>query len=244
MIDQEIEIETPDGLMNTFITYPDIGGPYPVVLFLMDGKGKRNELHDMARRLAEAGYFVLLPNLFYRTVREYIPDWSDEKEMEIMFGHMSSISNSMIVKDCRALLEYSGTQKSAKPGPVGTIGYSMSGAFVFATAAEISDRIKAAASFFGYRVFTEESDSPHLTASQIEGEIYFAFAENDEFVPQQEIDNLVAHLNNLDINSRIEIYPGTAHGFTFPEDNEEYDEQATNRHWKEMLEMFERRLCD
>jgi carboxymethylenebutenolidase len=243
MAEKEIDIETPDGLMNTFITYPDEGGPHPVALFLMDAMGKRNELHDMARRLAAAGYYVLLPNLYYRTIREYLPDWSDEeKEMEIMFGHTSTITNSMIVGDCRALLEYADRQKSAKSGPVGAVGYSMGGTFAFAAAAEIPDRINAAASIFGYQLFTDEPDSPHLAASQIEGEMYFAFAENDEFTPQQEIDNLEAHLNTLDINSRIEIYPGTVHGFTFPEDNDEFDEQATERHWKEILEMFERRL--
>ncbi len=243
MIEQDLDIETPDGKMNTFITFPDEGGPFPVVLFLMDAMGKRKELHDMARRLAGAGYYVLLPNLYYRTIREYLPDWSDEeKEMEIMFGHMSTITNSMIVEDCRALLEYADGQISAKSGAVGAVGYSMGGAFVFAAAAKFPDRIKAAASIFGGYLFTDKPDSPHLTADQIEGEIYFACAENDEFVPQQEIDRLKAHLNTLDINSRIEIYPGTAHGFTFPEDNDEYDEQATERHWKEILEMFERRL--
>ena len=98
MIEQELDIETPDGKMNTFITFPEEGGPFPVVLFLMDAMGKRKELHDMTRRLAEAGYYVLLPNLYYRRIRKYIPDWSDEeKEMEIMFGHISSISNSMIL---------------------------------------------------------------------------------------------------------------------------------------------------
>ena len=118
----------------------------------------------------------------------------------------------------------------------------MSGAFVFAAAAEIPDRIKATASIFGYQIFTDEPDSPHLTAGQIEGEIYFACAGNDDYVPQKEIDGLEAHLKTIDINSRVEIYPGTAHGFTFPEGSEGYDDQATERHWKEILEMFERRL--
>jgi carboxymethylenebutenolidase len=70
MAEKEIDIETPDGLMNTFITYPDEGGPHPVVLFLMDAMGKRDELHDMARSLTGAGYYVLLLNLYYRRVRE------------------------------------------------------------------------------------------------------------------------------------------------------------------------------
>jgi carboxymethylenebutenolidase len=119
---------------------------------------------------------------------------------------------------------------------------TIGGAGVFAVAAEIPDRIKAAASIFGYQIFSDETDSPHLAASQIEGEIYCACAGNDDYVPQIEIEKLEAHLNTLDINSRVEVYPGTAHGFTFPEGNEEYDEQATERHWKEILEMFERRL--
>lgn len=243
MIEQELDIETPDGKMNTFITFPEEGGPFPVVLFLMDAMGKRDELHDMARRLAKAGYYVLLPNLYYRRIREYLPDWNDEeKEMEILFGHMNSISNSMIVEDCRVLLEFADGQDSAKHGAAGAIGYSMSGAFVFAAAAQLSDRIKAAASIFGYQLFTENPDSPHLTADKINGEIYFACAENDEYVPQQEIDNLQAHLSSLDLNSRVEVYPGTAHGFTFPEGSEHFDEQATERHWKEVLEMFERGL--
>ena len=71
MIDQHLEIPTPDGQMNTFVTHPEEGGPFPVVFFYMDAPGKREELHDMARRLGSGGYYVVLPNLYYRTVREF-----------------------------------------------------------------------------------------------------------------------------------------------------------------------------
>ncbi len=72
MIINEIEIETPCGLMNTFITRPDENGPFPVVLFLMDAPGKREELHDMASRVATSGYYVMLPNLYYRRTRNFV----------------------------------------------------------------------------------------------------------------------------------------------------------------------------
>jgi carboxymethylenebutenolidase len=78
MISQELDIETSDGQMNTLVTYPEDGGPFPVVLFFMDAMGKREELHEMAGRIAAVGYYVLLPNLYYRRVREYVPDWTDE----------------------------------------------------------------------------------------------------------------------------------------------------------------------
>ncbi|MCY3793106.1 MAG: dienelactone hydrolase family protein, partial [Gammaproteobacteria bacterium] len=72
MIEHHIDIETPDGAMNTFIVHPDEGGPHPLAVFYMDAPGKREELHDMARRLATAGYYVMLPNLYYRRVREFV----------------------------------------------------------------------------------------------------------------------------------------------------------------------------
>ena len=52
MIEKHLDIPTADGSMNTFVVYPEEGGPHPVVLFYMDAPGKREELHDMARRLA------------------------------------------------------------------------------------------------------------------------------------------------------------------------------------------------
>ncbi len=93
MIDAEIDIVTQDGPMNTFISHPEEGGPYPVILFLMDAPGYREELHDMARRRATAGYYVMLPNLYYRRTRALIVNGAPESR-EIMFGHMNSLSNT------------------------------------------------------------------------------------------------------------------------------------------------------
>ena len=243
MIEQELDIQTPDGEMNTFITYPEEGGPFPVVLFLMDAPGKREELHDMARRLATAGYYVLLPNLYYRRLREYVPDWTDEEaEMEIMFEHLNSLSNAMVVEDCRTLFDYAEHQEAAKSGAAGAVGYSMGGSFVFAAAAQIPDRIKAAASIFGFRLFTDADDSSHLEAHKITGEMYFCFAENDQWVPQGMIEELEAHLKGTGIKYRVEIYPGTEHGFTFPSNEDNYHKPSVERHWDRLLTMYGRTL--
>ena len=100
MIEEHIDIQTKDGAMNTFITRPDQGGPFPVIIFLMDAPGKREELHDMARRIATVGYYVMLPNLYYRQVREFVvgPD-----TREVMFGYMNALSNDMICEDVGVL---------------------------------------------------------------------------------------------------------------------------------------------
>ena len=173
MIDREVDIQTKDGAMNTFITHPEEGGPHPVVLFLMDAPGKREELHDMARRLGSAGYYVMLPNLYYRQVREFkmTPDNRDE-----MFEYMRALSNAMVCEDVGTLFDVAAKDSAARDGASGCVGYCMSGPFAFAAAAAFPDRIKASASFHGVRLFSDAKDSPHLDAHKIRGEIYFGCA--------------------------------------------------------------------
>ncbi len=168
MIDRDIDIETPDGVMNTFITHPEEEGPHPLVLFLMDAPGKREELHDMARRLGSAGYYVLLPNLYYRRVREYKIENSNREEM---YSHMNSLTNAMVCEDVYTLINFAETDSAARNGKSGCVGYCMSGPFAFAAAAAFPEQIAASACFHGVRLCTDSPDSPHLNADKITGEI-------------------------------------------------------------------------
>ena len=178
MIEAEIDVQTADGAMNTFVTRPDGDGPFPLVVFLMDAPGKREELHDMARRIATVGYCVMLPNLYYRRVKDFVmaPDKREE-----MFGHMNSLTNAMVCQDVQALFDLSAQDAAVSPGPAGCVGYCMSGPFAFAAAAAFGDRIRASASFHGVRLYNDADDSPHLDAHKIGGEMYFGCAETDEW---------------------------------------------------------------
>ena len=140
MIEQELDIKTAGGAMNTFITRPDGEGPYPLVVFLMDAPGKREELHDMARRIATVGYYVVLPNLYYRSARDFVmgPDKREE-----MFAHMNSLTNALVCEDIQALFDYTATDPAASEGVAGCVGYCMSGPFAFAAASAFADRIVA-----------------------------------------------------------------------------------------------------
>ncbi|MEZ5596316.1 MAG: dienelactone hydrolase family protein [Pseudomonadales bacterium] len=239
MREREIDIQTADGAMNTFITHPEEGGPHPVVVFLMDAPGKREELHDMARRLGTAGYYVLLPNLYYRRTRSF--EMAPERREE-MFGHMNSLSNAMVCEDVSAMLDHAATDAAAAPGPVGCVGYCMSGPFAFAAAAALPDRIAAAASFHGVRLFSEADDSPHRQAHEIRGELYFGCAETDEWAPKAMIDGLDAYLAGTGVRYRIEWYPDTHHGFVFPQRAGMYHKAAAERHWERLLALFARQL--
>jgi len=239
MIDLEIDIHTKDGVMNTFITHPEENGPHPVVIFLMDAPGKREELHDMARRLGSAGYYVMLPNLYYRRLREFDVESSSSEEM---FEHMHSLSNAMVCEDVEAIFHFAASDSAARDGKTGCVGYCMSGPFVFAAAAAFPDQIAASASFHGVRLFADAEDSPHLNAGKIRGEMYFGCAETDEYAPQKMIDDLDRHLAGTGINYRIEIYPGTEHGFVFPLRQGKYHKASAERHWERLLALYGRCL--
>ena len=146
MIDQHLDLTTTDGQMNTFITHPEEGGPHPVVFFYMDAPGKREELHDMARRLGTAGYYVVLPNLYYRSTREFDATVDFAAHGEQMGKLMFSVGYGMIRRDTEAMLEFVDADPAADASRIGAVGYCMSGPFAYAVAGMFPDRIQAAAS--------------------------------------------------------------------------------------------------
>ena len=241
MIELELDIKRKEGQMNTFVVHPDEDGPHPIILFLMDAPGKREELLQMARRIATCGYWVMLPNLYYRRVREFIADGT-QKNREKMFEHKNSLSNEMVVEDCESLLQEAKKFESASKGFVGCVGYCMSGPFVFSAAAKINNRIRATASIHGVDLMIESEHSPHKNSHKIKGEIYFGCAENDEWVPNEMIYSLSKYLAKTDINYRIEWYQGTKHGFVFPDREGKYDCASAEKHWYRILSLFERNL--
>ena len=241
MIEHEIDIPTRDGAMNSFVVHPEEGGPFPPVLFYMDAPGKREELHRMARRIASVGYYVVLPNLYYRRTREFRMERSEEG-MKRMFEMMNHLSNRSAVEDTEALLRFVDAQAEALPGPLGAVGYCMSGPFVVAAAAAYPKRFAATASIYGARLVTDRPDSAHRSVAGILGEIYFACAEIDRWASKEQIDELERALSKAGVDYRIEWYPGAQHGFAFPEREGVYDEASAERHWERLFALFERRL--
>ena len=242
MIDQQIDIPTRDGKTTTFITHPERGGPFPVIIFYMDAPAIREELRDMARRLATSGYYVMLPNLYYRSgVMELWPLPADPNspERKRMFELMGSLSIPLIMEDTKALLAHAEGQTAANTRLVGTVGYCMSGRYAVNAATHFPDRVKAAASIYGTQLATDEANSPHLAASKTKAELYFGCAENDIYAPAEVIEKVKEGMTGA--HAEVEIYPGTHHGFAFPK-RPVYDRDAAERHWERLLALYRRNL--
>ena len=244
MIDQQIEIPTKDGHTTTFVTHPERGGPFPVVIFYMDAPAIREELRDMARRLGTSGYYVMLPNLYYRSgVMELgpIPPDPEAPERKRMFGYMTSINIPLVMEDTSALLAYAESQPVANTRLVGTVGYCMSGRYAINAATHFPDRVGAAASIYGTHLATDQPDSPHLAAGKTKAELYFGCAETDVYAPRETIEKVRQTMKADGANAEVEIYPGTHHGFAFPK-RPVYHRDAAERHWERLLALYRRNL--
>ena len=242
MIEQHIDIATADGAMNTFVVHPEENGPHPVVLFYMDAPGKREELHDMARRLASVGYFVVLPNLYYRRSRDFRLTERTEAAMAQMFALMGTLDADTTRCDTQAMLDHVRAQPQADASRVGAVGYCMSGPFVVWAAAAFAEPMRCIASIHGANMVTDKSDSPHRVVSALRCESYFACAEADKWASPADIEKLQAGLVAGAAPHRIEWYPGTEHGFVFPLRAGIYDKPASERHWERLFALFARNL--
>ena len=241
MIEQTLDIPTADGAMNSFVVHPEEGGPHPVVFFYMDAPGWREELRDMARRLASVGYFVVLPNLYYRLTRDFWLTERTEAKMAHMFSLMATLDRATTVCDTAALLRFVDAHAAADATRIGAVGYCMSGPFVMWAAAEWPQRIAAIASIHGANMVTDKADSPHRMPPQIRCESYFACAEIDKWAPPADVEALAAALRDAGTPHRLEWYPGVEHGFVFPQ-RACYDRAAAERHWERLFDLFERTL--
>src|SRR3982075_4740888 len=242
MIDQQIEIPPKDGPPTTFISHPERGGPFPILIFYMDAPAIREELRDMARRLATSGYYVMLPNMYYRKgVMELgpLPADPESPERKRMFELMHSLSIPLVMDDTSALLDFAATQQAASKGPIGAVGYCMSGQYAINAATHFPDRVKAAASIYGVALATDKPDSPHLAGTKTKAELYFGCAETDVYAPPEIVEKVREGMKGT--KNEVELYPGTHHGFAFPK-RPIYDRDAAERHWERLLALYRRNL--
>jgi carboxymethylenebutenolidase len=245
VIEETLDIVTKDGAMEIFVVHPERGGPYPPVFLMMDAPGIRVELRMMAQRLATVGYYVLLPNLYYRAGRDtiYGPDVLEKGSAEQ--ARMRAVRTKMtippVMDDVGTMLAFVGEQKAAKSGPVGIHGYCMSGPYALAAAARYPERIAAAASFYGTWLVNDAEESPHLNLAKIRGELHIACAEHDELAPLPMVEELKTLFQRAGTAGEIELYPGVHHGFAFSE-RWCYDKPAAERHWERLIALYRKKL--
>lgn len=237
----KIEIKTRDGICPSYVYQPAGKGPWPAVLVFMDGLAIRPAMLELGERVAALGYYVLLPDLFYRSGPYEPMDphtvFSDpEKRKVLMEKFFAPATPANVMSDTRSFLDYLASRPQVKPGGIGTTGYCMGGLMSLTAAGTYPDRILAAASYHGGRLATDAPDSPHLLAPKMRARIYVAGAIEDQSFPDDMKERLEQALTKAGVEHRIETYQAK-HGWVF-RDTPVYDAAAAERHWQSLGELF------
>jgi carboxymethylenebutenolidase len=245
MNSKSIDIKTKDGIVPCHFFTPPEPGKRPAVIFYMDGIGIRPALCDMAERLAQNGYNVLLPNLYYRAGPmkpfDAATAFKEGPERDRLMPLVRALSHKMVMEDTASFLAFLDAQPSVAVGKIGCVGYCLGGGFTLSAAGTFPDRVAAAASLHGGRLATDQPDSPHLLASKMHAEIYVGIAGIDLHFTPEEKQRLESALQSAGVKHTVEVYADVKHGFAV-NDTPVYDRPAAERHWEKILALFARNL--
>jgi carboxymethylenebutenolidase len=245
MIEEEIEIPTPDGTSDGCLYRAEGGGRSPGVMHLTDAGGIRPSHREMARRLAAHGYTVLMPNVFYRSGRPPLFDpttsLGDERWMQRFAELREPLTAEAMERDASAYVSFLAAQSSVREGAMGVVGYCFTGSLAMRVAAARPDRIAAAASFHGGGLYTEAPTSPHPLLPRIQARLYFGHAVNDRSMPEEAIEKFDRALSAWGGRYESELYEGASHGWTVP-DSPVYNPQQAERAFGKLTELFDQTL--
>lgn len=239
MTEKAIEIRTADGVVDGFIYEPE-GKPVRAgVIHLTDIMGIRPSHVQMAKRLADEGYIVLLPNLFYRTGRpplfDFQPQIGEERTMK-RFGELRGpLTPDAVERDVGAYVDFLCAYPGVK-GMIGVVGYCFAGSVAMRTAAARPDKVAAAASFHGGHLYTKEPSSPHLLLPRIKARLLFGHAIQDQSMPEDAIKSFEQALADWGGRYESETYPAR-HGWCVP-GMPVYDEQQAERAFAKLKQLF------
>ncbi len=244
MIEEPIEIRTADGTCDGFL-YRAESGRAPGAIHLTDIGGIRPSHRQMARRLADKGYTVLLPNVFYRTGRppmfDFTPTMGDERTMK-RFGELATpMTPDAMERDGSAYVDFLAANQSVGSAKIGVVGYCFTGAMAMRTAAKRSDKIGAAASFHGGGLYTNASTSPHLVLPRIKCELYFGHGIEDQSMPAEAIKKFEQALASWGGKYESETYDGAFHGWT-TSDAPVYNQQQAERAFEKLTALLAKTL--
>lgn len=252
MKERFVEIETPSGRMEAFVTHPEEDAPFPPVIVYMDIWGVREELYEIARRVGTVGYYCMVPDFYYREgrVRHEFRDTRnrmisldalDEARQREVRAAGRRLSNQMVVDDTGAILEFLRRGEPVRAGGIGAIGYCMGGRHVLCVAGHYPADVRASASLHGTSLISEAPDSPHRLVKQFRGELYCGFAETDPYAPLAMVEELADLLRPCPVTYRHAVHPGTRHGYALP-NRDIFHAQAAARDWEVIFAMFRRQI--
>lgn len=244
-IEENHQIRTSDGVVDAFLARPEPGEPFPLplpaVINLTDGFGFRPEFAEQSKRIAERGYLVLTPNIFYRVAKpplfDFEPDPADERTQKRFAELRKPLTLDAMARDGMAYIDWLSSQPFVSSGPIGVVGFCFAGKFALEVAAARPDRVGAVAAFHGSGLFTDTHDSPHLVLPRVKARLYFGHADHDHSMPMEAIEKFEWALQSWGGDYESEVYE-SKHGWMIP-GRPVYDPKNAARGFDKLMELFD-----
>lgn len=240
-----INLKTVDGMCDTYVSYPEGKENLPGIVLYMDAIGLRPRIEEMADHIASHGYFVIAPNLFYRTRRAPVFDYSvlpdRAKLFEQIMPVMQTLKVDMALKDAESFATFLKSQPEVNADKLGVVGYCMGGGQALRAAGHMPGTYKAIASYHAANLVTADPNSPHHWFPKVTGEVYIGHADNDMHMPPEQMQQVEMLLTENHLKHKAELYQNCVHGWTM-KDMPMYSAEGEQRHWKTLFELFERTL--
>tara|TARA_R110000824_G_scaffold156225_1_gene329240 strand:+ start:6697 stop:7560 length:864 start_codon:yes stop_codon:yes gene_type:complete len=245
LTESHIDITTPDGVADSYFVHPSTG-QHPGVIIWTDILGLRPAFEMMARRLAQSGYSVLVPNPFYRGARAPVvqegASFQDPAVRETVFPLAGMLNAQTHVTDAAAFISFLDAQASVDSNrKMGTTGYCMGGPMVMRTVGS-NTRMGAGGTFHGGGLATDAADSPHLLIPQMQASMLICIAANDDEADPEVKNILRSSFAAAGVPAEIEVYEGAQHGWC-PPDSAVYHEAQAERAWSRLLNLFDNALA-
>lgn len=249
MVEKEEIVQTDDGPMTVTIRHPDSGGPFPVVIVYHDGPGLREDIHDVTRKLADAGYYAVLPDLYHRLGHQISFDLAGigqgpgSPEFERLMSAVTSLGDDMVLADTAAVLDATAKDAAADLGSKAAMGFCMGARFTLRLLAADPDGFAAGSALHPSQCVTDDPDSPHRSVGHISAELFVGFGAADTLSPLELNKPLRDELEQPTVKATVEVFDGAGHGFMFPR-LPAYQEHAASVSWDRTLAMFHRALVN
>ncbi len=238
----DVTVKTPDGEADCYFVHPATGTGAGVLVW-PDIFGLRPAFRQMGKRLAESGYSVLVVNPFYRVKKAPTAPNGAATPIADVMPLAKGLNETTQMIDAKAFIGWLDAQASvAKNRKIGTQGYCMSGPIAFRTAAAVSDRVGAVASFHGGGLATDQPNSPHLQAAKSKAQFLIAIAANDDQRAPNDKVVLKDTFAKANLPAEIEVYEGAAHGWC-PPDSGVYNEPQAEKAWARLLALYGKALA-
>lgn len=241
MVEEMVDVRTPDGGSDALLVRPDSAEPLPAVINLTDGLGFRPAFAEQSKRIADRGYVVLTPNIFYRISKSPVfpfePDFGTDRTRERFRELTAPLAPAAMARDGSAYVDYLASQEFVSSGPMGVIGFCFAGKFALYVASARPDRIAAVASFHGGGLFTDNMDSPHLVLPRVKARLYFGHAANDAGMPTEAIEKFEWALQSWGGDYASETYEAK-HGWMIP-GGRVYDPENAEHGFEKLMRLLE-----